>query len=169
MFTLEELASNDQIKNEYKKSFLLNIFKKLVVMMKKDVALKSKIRKLFLESTDPTLTTEIIIRRYFNYELTAQDSQLMLQWIKAHFNKQDKRKAISAETKQRLCALQKGKCAVCGEDLEDDLSKIHVDHIVPWTLVGDELDNNYQCLCSTCNESKSAHTDYICKKLIKLD
>ena len=169
MLTLEELASNEQIKEEYKKSLLLNLFKKLVIMMNKDSILKSKIHKLFLESSVPIDTTKILIKRYFNYELTNQDSQTMLQWIKAHFNKQDKRKSISLEIKKQLYALQGGKCAVCGEDLGDDLSKIHVDHIIPWTLVGDELSNNYQYLCPVCNECKSAHTDYIFKKLINLN
>ena len=137
--------------------------------MNRDSALKSKIHKLFLESTGLIQTTELLINRHFNYELSNQDSQLMLQWLMAYFNKQSKRKAISSETKQKLFILQNGKCAVCGEDLGNDCSKVHVDHIVPWSLVGDELPDNYQLLCQTCNECKSAHTDYIFKKLINLN
>lgn len=169
MFTLEELATNEQIKDEYKKSFLLNMFKKLVVMMDKDPALKSKTKKLFLESTDLTETTKIIIKRHFNYELTESDSLLMLTWFKANFNKQSSRKAIPFEIKKKLFDSQNGKCAACGESLGNDFSKIHVDHIVPWSLVGDELLDNYQVLCQFCNESKSANTDYIFKRLIKLN
>lgn len=169
MFTLEELASDETIKNEYKKSLLLNMFKKLVVMMKRDDSMRLRIRKLFLQTTDAEMTTQIIISKYFNFDLTAEDSHTMFQWLNAHFNKQPTRKPISAEFKLQLCQLQNGKCAVCGEDLGTDLSKIHVDHIIPWVLVGDELADNYQCLCQTCNECKSAHTDYIFKKLINLN
>ncbi len=169
MFTLEELASDETIKKEYKKSLLLNIFKKLVVMMKRDDTMKLKVRKLFLQTTDAEMTTKIIVSKYFNFDLSKEDAHTMFQWINAHFNKQPKRKIISLDFKEKLYRLQNGKCAVCGEDLGEDLSKIQVDHIIPWVLVGDELENNYQCLCQTCNECKSAHTDYIFKKLINLN
>ena len=145
------------------------MFKKLAVMMNKDSSLKSKTHKLFLESTDLVETTKIIVNRQFEYELTETDSQLMLAWFKAYFNKQSKRKAIPFEIKKKLFDSQNGKCAACGESLGNDFSKIHVDHIVPWSLVGDELPDNYQVLCQFCNESKSANTDYIFKKLIKLN
>ena len=65
--------------------------------------------------------------------------------------------------------MQNGRCVVCGELFDKDLSKVHIDHIIPWMLVGDELKNNYQCLCETCNECKSAHTDYMFRNLIKLN
>lgn len=169
MFTLEELASNETIKSEYKKSLLLNIFKKLVVMMKRDKTMRLKIRKLFLQTTDAEMTTKVIISKYFNFDMSEEDTHTMFQWLNAHFNKQPNRKPISSDIKDQLFRLQNGKCAVCGEDLGENLSKIHVDHIIPWALVGDELENNYQCLCQTCNECKSAHTDYIFKKLINLN
>lgn len=169
MFTLEELASDETIKSEYKKSLLLNIFKKLVVMMKRDDTMRLKVRKLFLQTTDTEMTTQIIISKYFNFDLSAEDARLMFQWLNAHFNKQPKRKPISLDFKIQLYQLQNGKCAVCGEDLGENLSEIHVDHIIPWVLVGDELEDNYQCLCQTCNECKSAQTDYIFKKLINLN
>ena len=73
-----------------------------------------------------------------------------------------------AKKAEELFKEQNGKCAVCGENLGDNWSIIHVDHIIPWALVGDELKDNYQVLCETCNESKSANTDYIFKNLIKL-
>ena len=169
MFTLEELASDETIKSEYKKSLLLNIFKKLVVMMNRDDTLRLKIRKLFLQTTDAVMTTQIIISKYFNFDLSAEDSRLMYKWLNAHFNKQPTRKPVPLNLKIKLYQLQNGKCAVCGEDLGEDWSEIHVDHIIPWMLVGDELADNYQCLCQTCNECKSAHTDYIFKKLINLN
>lgn len=93
----------------------------------------------------------------------------MCEWILAHLRKSDKRKRFTTEYKQELYNKQKGKCMVCGEPLGNDFSKIHIDHIIPWVLVGDEIPNNYQCLCETCNESKSCHTDYIFKSLLNLN
>lgn len=169
MITLEELATDEQIKEEYKKSFLLNLFRKLAIRMNKDNAFKVKIHKLYLESTDKIVSTTVIIQRYFNYRIEKQDAQLLLQWLTAYFNKQNTRKRISVDEKRLLCIKQGWKCALCGEDLGSDLSKIHVDHIVPWILVGDELPNNHQCLCPICNESKSAQTDYIFRRLINIE
>lgn len=168
MPTLEDLATNEEIKAEYKKTFLLNLFRKMCVRMNKDPQFKAKIRKLFLETHDKTQTTQIIIKRYLDYDLQLDEASQMSVWFDANLRKASQRKAISLEMKKELYRKQCGKCMVCGEELGSDWAKIHVDHIIPWTLVGDELDNNYQDLCDTCNECKSARTDYIFKSMLNL-
>ena len=168
MPTLEDLATNEEIKAEYKKTFLLNLFRKMCVRMNKDPQFKAKIRKLFLETYDKVQTTTIIIKRYLDYDLQAEEAKLVSIWFNAYLQKASHRKAIPLDLKKELCRKQNGKCMVCGEDLGGDWSKIHVDHIIPWILVGDELDDNYQALCDTCNECKSARTDYIFKSMLNL-
>lgn len=168
MPTLLELASDAQIRQEYEKSFMLNMFRKICVKMHNDEVYKAKIRTLFRESFDKKITTQIIIKREFDYDLIMDEADIMSAWFDAHFKKSNKRKAIPLSIKEELFKKQNGKCAVCGENLGDNWSIIHVDHIIPWALVGDELKDNYQVLCETCNESKSANTDYIFKNLIKL-
>lgn len=168
MRTLEELATNEEIKKEYKKTFLLNLFKKIVCRMDKDVEFRRCIKTLFQESTDQKITTKAVIRKNLSFEITDEDATVMLTWFSAYLKKSGKRLKFTEEFKKKLCKQQDGRCMVCGEPLGTDLSKIHVDHIIPWCLVGDELKDNYQCLCSFCNESKSAHTDYIFKNLINL-
>jgi len=168
MTSFDNLATNECIKEEYKKTFLLNIFKKIIAKMRNDNAVLKNVRTLFQQSTDKTVTTVVIVRNYLNYELAPVDADLMTTWFKAYFNKSERRKAFSDDFKRSLYAKQKGLCAVCGEPLGNDFSQIHVDHIIPWVLVGDELPDNYQYLCSFCNESKSCQTDYIFKSLIKL-
>ena len=168
MPTLLEFATDEQIREEYQKSFMLNMFRKICVKMKKDTSYKTKLQTLYRESFDKKMTTQIIIKKVFDYDLTVNESDIMCKWFEAHFKKSSQRKAIPLSVKSLLYKKQHGKCAVCGEDLGDDWSKIHVDHIIPWTLVGDELEDNYQNLCETCNECKSASTDYIFKNLIKL-
>ncbi len=168
MATLEELASNELIQKEYKKTLLLNMFKKVVVGMYKNPAYRDKIWKLFMQSTNVIDTTTAIIKKAFNVDLALDDARLMSVWFKANLKKKATRRNLPLELKKKLYVLQNGKCLVCGEDLGNDYSKIHVDHIIPWLLVGDELDNNYQDLCETCNECKSASTDYIFRSMINL-
>ena len=110
----------------------------------------------------------MILNNVFKYDASDSDAELFNCWVNAYLNKSDRRKKFSDDFKENLFLKQGGLCAVCGEKLDNDFSKIHVDHIIPWSLVGDELKDNYQYLCSTCNESKSCHTDYIFKSLINL-
>lgn len=168
MMTFEQIAADENVRKEYKKSFLLNMFKKIVIRMNRDNNFKQHVRKLFLQSTDVLITTKVLISGSFDFNLDEDDSMLMSSWFKAYFQKNDRRKPFTIEFKKRLYVAQHGICMVCGEPLGNDMSKIHVDHIIPWMLVGDELKDNYQCLCETCNECKSAHTDYIFKNLLKL-
>lgn len=169
MVSFEDLATDIKIKEEYKKTFLLNIFKKIVAKMKIDYAVEKNIKALYKQSTNKHITTTAIVRNYLNYEMTPSDAELMYTWFNAYLNKSDRRKGFSDDFKQQLYEKQNGMCAVCGEPLDKQLSNNHVDHIIPWTLVGDELSDNYQYLCSSCNESKSCHTDYIFKSLLKLN
>lgn len=168
MFTLDELASNETIKEEYKKTFLLNLFQKICVRMERDESLRENIQTLFRQTYDTCGTIRALFMRELKYELTEDEAEIVRPWILANLRKSNKRKPIPIELKQKLCREQNGKCRVCGESLGINLTEIHVDHIIPFALVGDELENNYQALCSTCNLCKSAHTDYIFKSLLKI-
>lgn len=169
MVSFEDLVKDVNIKEEYKKTFLLNIFKKIVVKIKNDDMIAKSIRTLYKQSTNKNITTISIVSKYLHYKMSKSEAELMYKWFNAYFNKTDRRKSFSDDLKHELYEKQKGLCAICGEPLSEDSSKNHIDHIVPWTLVGDELPNNYQYLCSFCNESKSCHTDYIFKSLLKLN
>lgn len=60
---------------------------------------------------------------------------------------------LSVDIKEKLFALQKGKCACgCKQPLGDDY---HLDHIMPLSLGGSNTDNNIQLLRATCNLQKS--------------
>lgn len=168
MKTLDELAQNEIIRREYKKTILLNIFKKICVRMKKDDRYREKIRKLFKQSHDMTLTVKALVEREFGFELNNEESSLMSLWFLANQKKKETRKGISIDVKKRLYDEQNGLCAACGECLGDDMSKVHVDHIIPWVLVGDELENNYQDLCETCNECKNSRIDYMLGKMLNI-
>lgn len=164
---IEKLLANDKIKKEYRKALLLNMFQKIYVKMERNVEFKRKIRHLFLESHDFSLTTKLIIGKELKCDISNEDAHMMAIWFKANLKKsQRKRKDLAI--KEKLYKKQNGKCMVCGEDLGNDWSKIHVDHIIPHQLVGDELEDNYQDLCETCNKCKGARIDFLFKSMLKL-
>ena len=158
-----------KITQEYKQTLLLNLFRKICIRMDNNKEFETKIRKLFLQSYDRVKTSKKIIENHFKYTLNDDEASLMSSWFIARLKKSNVRKPVSKETKIKLIEQQNGLCAACGEPFGKDLSKVHVDHIVPWKLVGDELDNNYQALCETCNECKSASIDYMFRNMINLN
>lgn len=169
MLTLDELAHDEQICNEYKKNLLLTIFKKLCYRMKKDEKYKMKIINLYKQSPQWELTVQTLMEREYGCRLSGEEASTMGTWLIAHFRKKAKRKLLTLELKEELYKKQNGICLCCGEQLGDNMSKIHIDHVIPWTLVGDELENNYQDLCETCNECKNSRVDYILLKKLKLN
>lgn len=52
--------------------------------------------------------------------------------------------------KRRIMKRDHGQCQICGETE----GELHLDHIVPKRLGGDESDANLQILCRSCNLAK---------------
>jgi len=50
---------------------------------------------------------------------------------------------------------QNGICKICGIELR--LSGSELDHVIPVSRGGSNLDYNFQLLCPTCNRMKSNH------------
>ena len=163
-----KLSSDQSIMEEYRIAFLLNLFQKVCSKMEDDVEYRKHVNKLFLQSFSRLNTTKEIICDATSVLLPDDDVRIIDKWFDAYRKKKSVRKAIPNSIKSKLYSKQKGRCEVCGIELGNDWRKIHVDHIIPWKLVGDELEDNYQLLCSTCNECKSAKTDYLFKSLINL-
>lgn len=60
---------------------------------------------------------------------------------------------LSPNLTEKLLKLQRGKCACCALPLG---SRFHLDHIVPISLGGKNVDTNIQLLRATCNLKKHA-------------
>ena len=164
----KKIQGSDEAQAEYRRAFLLNIFQKMCSRMNKNPGYREHIIKLFSQSFDKPSTITSVVEKDFKYHLDEEDACLLCAWFDAHRKKATTRKAIPKSLKDELISKQFGLCCSCGQPLGDDYSKIHVDHIIPWVLVGDELENNYQALCDTCNECKSSRTDYMFKNILKL-
>ena len=162
MIDLDKLLASDEVKKEYRNAFLLCMFQKICAKMKRNKDFEIEIRTL-LRQRSPV---KMIIRRFLKCEISDNDAQLMYTWFDAHLNKSDKRKSFPHSLRESLYKKQNGKCAICGEELGSDWGKIHVDHIIPFKLVGDELPDNYQDLCESCNSCKNAQTDFIFKSML---
>lgn len=160
--------NQDAVKKEYEKAYLLNLFKKICLRMNKDEKYKNKVKQLFKEAGENKhKIVKVLIRNDLHQEIDDEQALLIASWFIAYFQKNSVRKPLSGYKKD-LINKQNGICLACGEPLGSNLEEIHVDHIIPFALVGDELKNNYQALCHMCNLCKSASTDYLFRNLIGL-
>ena len=128
MLTLEELASNEKIKEEYKKTFLLNIFQKLCVRMERNASLRENIQTLFRQTKNESETIRAIIVRELNYKLSAEEAEIIKPWFLANLKKSKDRKKLPNELKRKLCMEQDWKCGICGESLGQDLSDVSTEN-----------------------------------------
>lgn len=168
MIQLTELMKKDSIVEEYEKAFWLKQFGEICKKMDSDIKYKTRISQLYKESYNEEVTTRSIIEKETGYVVSDQYAKVISQWMKARLRKKNSRNGIPFTIKKELFIKQNGRCVICGCELGSNWSKIHVDHIVPWDLVGDELEDNFQDLCEKCNEEKNASTNYIFLRMIGL-
>ena len=56
--------------------------------------------------------------------------------------------------KRRLWEIQQGKCFICGKDIDLDLHKTDIDHIIPLANKGKDKEENFGLTHDSCNRSK---------------
>lgn len=153
--TLDLLALNgidvEFFNHKLHKTLLLGVFEVVCKEIKKQGA-KTLERASFRKFKDKTIPTKRIIKQYAGCELSSDDYEEMAALLGAFFNTGDPRKKYDAIYREQLTKKQNGRCAICKANIT--AKSAHLDHIIPWDYVGDQLDNNYQMLCETCNERK---------------
>lgn len=130
------------------------VLKSIIEKMKADEGFFIKVKQCYCTYDDLDAARKIV-RAMCNFSMPDDDIKWFDKCFKAFMKKKNTRATIRPEVKKKLLADQNGKCAKCGAPIT--LSTMHTDHIIPWDYVGDELEDNFQGLCSDCNLHKSNH------------
>ena len=94
-----------------------------------------------------------LVKKLTNFKIGKEEIELVKKLIRAYLQKSNFRISISDDQKNEILNKQYFKCNICKKNI--NLSNCHIDHIIPFKYVGDELDNNCQALCRNCNWSKN--------------
>lgn len=87
-------------------------------------------------------------------EFSDETIKPFIKAIVAHFQGgKHVRKKLTKEEQDALLIACGMKCQHCGKLLTD----INFDHILPFCLVFETIENNRQCLCPECNRAKAAN------------
>ena len=115
-------------------------------------------RSRFMSLRDKKVATvSILRRRYPHLSLSDEELAYLIPCFIAFFNRSP-RKEFDQEKKRLLLMGHNKRCAICGEPISMDSSE--VDHKLAYSLVGDNLEGNYQLLCKTCNTRKGDSSSY---------
>ena len=145
--------NKEKLENALHQDILELLFKNMCLMLKEDLATYYAIKRAYFVTKDGEhKIIKQFIQQNFNIVLNDKDLLTLNNWIIAFFNKSLIRAKIPSSIKEQLLEKQHNCCAICHKPLAND---VRIDHILPFSYVGDELDNNYQALCETCNLKKS--------------
>ena len=143
---------------------LISIFEILVQEMS-DIHYKQEVKKRLLNSCNKSLTIKKIVYEKTNCKLSDEESELIYSYIYAFFTKSNIRRTYDKSFKNNILVSQNNKCNICKKSI--DISSSELDHIIPWSFVGDELGiGNFQMLCVDCNRKKSKSSAYNLKMFL---
>ena len=169
MKNIEELLERNNLTVDYYleesySSLLVSIFETIADEMN-DPEEKNKIKGRLMRSQNKKLTIKNIVKQYTSCIVNDNETLLILSWIEAYFAKRSERKRYELSVKQKLIIEQKNQCKICGKTIST--SDAELDHIIPWSYVGDELGtDNLQMLCKECNRHKSKSSSYNLKMFL---
>lgn len=146
------------------RDILESILSEVCEYMKANDASYISMKKIYYRSDNDIDAIGQIIRNICHLSLPEHDLRWLNNCVKAFMKKKPHRKQFSNALRQELWSKQGKRCRICGKEIL--ATDGHIDHIVPWDYVGDELDNNYQILCSDCNLHKSNHVALAVRSLI---
>lgn len=158
------IEKDTQLTNAIQEAKTLGLFKTFYEKNSTKDA-QQRIRTIYSRANNPIETTKSIFVNEFGEVISDSDADRLFILISSFLKKSIYRKSNSDSLKKSLLQNQFNHCAICGCNID---IHAHVDHIVPFKLVGDELDNNLQMLCTDCNLKKNASLDFQIRFMLKL-
>lgn len=157
------MVADERIQKCIQEVLLLSLFKSFCEKNDSRES-RQRLRNIFSRSHNHLETTKNLILNEIHEELSEDETKKIYPMIMAFLNKKSHRKPIPDTIKTSLLKAQKYKCAICGKDID---LHAHADHTVPFKYVGDELEDNFQMLCTNCNLKKNASIDFQIRFLLK--
>jgi len=162
------LENNDVSVNlffeETYKCLIVSIFEVLVHEMSDEI-FKIKLRNRLRNSTNKIVMVKNVVWEITKCKINDEEANELYNYLYAYFRKSNNRKIYSDELKKDLLIDQSYCCNICKKQIKLQTSEL--DHIIPWTLVGDELGiTNLQMLCIDCNRRKSKNIAYNLKMFL---
>jgi hypothetical protein len=69
-------------------------------------------------------------------------------------------RSISLAVRYKVLCRDRFRCVICGRSPAKDINiELHIDHIVPWSKGGQNIEENLRILCSVCNLGKGAKNE----------
>ena len=69
---------------------------------------------------------------------------------------------------RKLSDIQNRTCFICQHDIDIDIQETNIDHIIPLTNKGKDIEENFALTHGSCNKSKQDSNLYIARVLHKL-
>lgn len=143
---------------------IVSIFEALVEEMS-DSAYRKRIQDRLRASDNQILSVKCIVREATDCILSDEEAARILDYLIAHFRKKNNRFPYGTSVRVKKLLENGGRCNICGKPIT--VTNSELDHIIPWSLVGDELgETNLQMLCMDCNRRKSKNVTYNLKMFL---
>lgn len=164
MLKLTPLLDDNQVDNEefeelLTQTLLLSLFEKICIDLNALPSKKTELLNMIRASNNEPSIIKNYCHKHYNVSLNLEYANLLYTWILCFFRKKSSRITYPIEIKESLLYQQKHFCKCC--NMKINIANSHLDHIVPWTYVGDELSYNLQILCIDCNSNKNKSISYL--------
>lgn len=164
----EILSRNDVSREDFLKEtydcMIVSIFEALIDEMS-DPVFRKQVQNRLRSSDDQVLTVKCIVQETTHCVLSNAEASRVLGYLIAHFRKKNRRLSYDDNVRIRKLVGQNNRCLICGRPITINNSEL--DHIIPWSMVGDELgEDNLQMLCTDCNRRKSKNVTYNLKMFL---
>lgn len=174
MNRLENLLKRNGInKSKVKDIFYKEIMNEVFILFFNALKNENKKEKLkdSLRKSQNRYAENIVYKNFISQvtplDLNDEDYSYIITLLKASLNRLEQRVSLSDEERREILGNQNNQCVFCGKKITNLHDDCHIDHIIPFYYTGDELTDNYQALCSSCNEEKGSKVSFLTQLIAK--